>query len=119
MIPHHSPAGRFLMVTVPEKTETKMFFIHFGNLYTNVRHIGKPFYKKLPPGNYSIVGLASELTWGKKGEICESEKTFGWRNYTAVNGQYQWCGNREQSFDSLLKHHSLDPKTTLILKQIK
>lgn len=72
----------------------------------------------LPKGNYSIIGLAKDLTEEQWKGIVESKKTFGYRKHDAVNGEYQWTARALQSGHSLLKANNLNPNTTLILKQV-
>lgn len=70
----------------------------------------------LPPGSYTIVGLASSITEEQAGEIVEQKKDeYGWYwfNYE-VN--YSICPNAIESFRSLVKSKSLELSATLIIK---
>lgn len=106
----------YLLVEVPEGSCEKS-----GNAYQFYRHkMSEEQMNRimsLMNEPYDIIGLAKDLTPEQKAEIVEMKKTFGYRNYTAVNGEYQWT-NLEKSFDSLLKANNLSPDTTLILKKI-
>jgi hypothetical protein len=67
------------------------------------------------PGSWSIVSISDEMTEAKMSQIVEMQKTFGYRDYMASNGDYQWTGLK-QSFHSLLKAKQIDKRVLIIKK---
>lgn len=79
----------------------------------------KPYWdiKILPPGSYTIVGLADSITEEQAGEIVEQIKDeygFAWVDY---KHRYNVHNTALESFRSLLSSLSLPPETTLIIKK--
>jgi hypothetical protein len=68
--------------------------------------IPQPIYP-LPNGQYKFLFLSSQVTEGDLKEICPVHKGFGWRDYMAANGSYQWCASALKSFHSLLQSKNL------------
>ncbi len=62
---------------------------------------------QLPSGSYKFLFLSSQVTEGDLKEICPVHKGFGWRDYMAANGSYQWCASALKSFHSLLQSKNL------------
>lgn len=104
-------------ITVPEGA-------HSFSLHTTERHNPQiRFYipgdaifhvRQLHPGNYTIVGPASEITEEQAGEIVESVAPTVCKDYMSS----KYCDNYLESFRSLLTSLSLD-KNVLIIKQNK
>ena len=74
----------------------------------------------LPPGSYSIVGIAKDLTEGKAGEIVEEFRDewgfFGYKNYSKEFSPLDVNVEKATtSLSSLLRSKSLAPETTLII----
>lgn len=80
----------------------------------------KRFNIFLPPGSYTIVGLAKDLTEEQAGEIVEwwdGTETYRSYTYTPSAGETFWpYSTALESFRSLLSSLSLQPETTLIIK---
>jgi hypothetical protein len=77
---------------------------------------------ELPPGNWSILTENSrQITEEKAKGVVEMQKTFGYRQYDAIPGDYQWCATPVQSFQSILKANNLDPEKRycVLIKSIK
>lgn len=73
----------------------------------------------LTKGNYSIIGLANQLTEGDCKQIVEyirpKRMVGGYKDYTTES---MVTISAISSFNSLLKANNLNPNTTLILKKI-
>ena len=86
-----------------------------------VRPFGHHKYFSLPPGNYELIGLGSELTEDQAAAIVESRYN-GYADYES-DGYFGMdrYGNYHSfpalvSFSSLLRSLNLDPATTVILR---
>ena len=68
----------------------------------------------LPPGSWQILCKASDATPDIAREIVEMKKTFGYRKYDAVSGEFQWT-NEVESLYSLIRSHGMQVTETIIL----
>ena len=118
--------GNFLLVVVPEGT--KEFGIAEDSLgtflWTDVEVKGGKFNSILPTGNYSLVGMAKDLTeeqWENIVGLAVYMRNYeelvkeGWWNYNEGHP----LATATESGLSLLKHHGLKLENTLILSNNK
>lgn len=111
------PSGKYLLVEVPERTTAKQFFIHYDRVWVDSTYPKDYFSKRMPTGQWAIVGKASELTeqqW--KGIVDRGfyEGNFcGYPSYELKQFFYSYAA---ESGQSLIKSHSMKSETTLILK---
>lgn len=59
-----------------------------------------------------------EVTEEVAREIVESAKTFGYKKYDAVNGEYQWVSTAFESYHSLLRSLEIEFENHKLLKKI-
>lgn len=106
---------------VQVESDAKSFVINDTNLLIYEHSfdrigLGTDEFKQLPPGSYTIVGLASGISNDDKHMIVESMDLF-YRDYS-IGGKFDVL-TVSRSFDSLLACLSLEASTTVILKQNK
>lgn len=82
-------------------------------------HYPKPYYEMLDSGQWELEHPypVSQYREQDAREIVESAKTFGYRNYGAPNGAYQWYATAKESLSSLLKKYSLTEDIVLLKKK--
>lgn len=104
---------------LPVPKGAKSFFIWQGQVCTDESYPGI-FMKKNPLGYhlelehpYPVSQYSEQDAKG----IVESAKTFGYRNYGAPNGAYQWHATAKESLLSLLKKYSLTEDIVLLTKK--
>jgi hypothetical protein len=111
----------YLFAEVPEDAVYGMFFIHNGSLYTNMIYKKKLFNKRLPFGNYEIIGLAKELDWKDWVIIVDKENDGSglngwWYKYYGQDADI-WTKNPTKSGLSLVKFLGMEDKNVLVLKK--
>lgn len=110
----------FLLVEVPEKSYGHRLYELNDGWNIECWYNGYLKYIQIDGGNYQIIGLAKDLSEDQWKEIAE-EMYLGER----PTGKYENYGfglpkfeTATESGHSLLKSHSLEPSTTLILKKL-
>lgn len=70
----------------------------------------------LPPGQWEIVGVVSEIPGEVADSIAEgSEKNFGYKDYENKQSSHFYS---EKSLKSLARSHGFEPDQAILLKQL-
>lgn len=120
------PSGKYLLITVPEDVDENMKPELVGMRLQNLQWwrkpvLANPFFIGLPPGQWQIIGKANELSEQQWKAVVDyqlhpfSTKVYG---YTYKNQEsYSPFKKAKLAGHSLIKSHSMNPDTTLILKR--
>jgi hypothetical protein len=113
------PTGEYLLVEVPEDAKQFQVLNEYNVLWYQMPIIRGKSSKELPSGQWEIIGRASELTEDHWDEIVENKwddyaDGMWWKIYDSDQDEWGMCPT--ESGLSLIKSHSMNPSTTLILK---
>lgn len=120
------PSGEYLLVEVPEDAKYIRLSLTTNSLFFYRESYPNNIGAHLPSGNWQLIGKASELgkeEWKGILKPIENWSKELYHNYTASGRDFRDVIDSafEATIDSglsLIRSHSMNPETTIILKAI-
>lgn len=119
------PTGEYLLVTIPEDA-TKFFIVNHDDLNVVWRdEIGHTGFAVIPPDQWEIIGRASELSEEDWEDILGNEipmideSEYNQDGLTITYTNKVRLTTYAESGLSLIKHHSMNAETTLLIIKIE